>query len=123
MSTDSPASPATTLPDTSGDEDRAGLSSPCLDLDELSSSDEDTGTSLGLSDLAVTLLCGSDQVFSPVNSDQLPSDVDFPPEPVPRDKRQVVRRRDASPNVLLVDAPPEHRGGKPSAVGGKGCLG
>ena len=39
----SPESPATSLPDASGDEERAGLSSPCLDLDELSSSDEDTG--------------------------------------------------------------------------------
>ena len=32
--------------------------------------------------------------------------MDFPPEPVSRDKRQVVRRRDASPDVLLVDATP-----------------
>ena len=31
--------------------------------------------------------------------------MDFPPEPVSHDKRQVVRRRDASPDVLLVDAP------------------
>ena len=71
MSTDSPASPATSRLDTSGEEDRAGLSSPCLDLDGLSSSDDNTGTSVGLSDLSVTLLCGSDEVFSPVNSDQV----------------------------------------------------
>ena len=90
--------------DTSGDEDRAGSSSPCLDPDGLSSSDEDTGTSLGLSELAVTLLCGSDEVFSPVNSDQVPSDVDFPPEPVSCDKRQVVRRRNASRSVARVDS-------------------
>ena len=109
----SPESPATSLPDASGDEERAGLSSPCLDLDELSSSDEDTGTSLGLSDLAVTLLCDSDEVFSPVNSDQVPSDVDFPPEPVSCDKRQVVRRRAASPDVVLVDAPPGRRAANP----------
>ena len=75
----------------------------------MSSSDEDTGTSFGLSDLAVTLLCGSDKVFS----DKFPSDVDFPPEPVSRDERQVVRRREASPDVLLVDAPPERRAGDP----------
>ena len=103
MSSDSPASPATSRLDTSGEEDRAGLSSPCLDLDELSSSDDDIDTSAGLSDL------------SPVNSDQVLSDVDFPPEPVAYDKRQVVRRRDASPDVLLVDAPPVRR---PGALGG-----
>ena len=59
----SPASPATSRLDTSGEEDRAGLSSPCLNLDGLSSSDDDTGASVGLSDLSVTLLCGSDEVF------------------------------------------------------------
>ena len=44
MSTDSPASPATRHLDTSGEEDRVGLASPCLDLDGLSSSDDDIGT-------------------------------------------------------------------------------
>ena len=78
MPTDSPGSPATSRPDTSGDEDKAGSSLPCLDLDELSSSDEDICTSLGLSDLVVTLFCGSDEVLSPVNSDHVPSDVNFP---------------------------------------------
>ena len=39
MSTNSPASPASSRLDTSGEEDRAGLSSPCLDLDGLSSSE------------------------------------------------------------------------------------
>ena len=39
--------------------------------------------------------------------------MDFPPEPVSRDKRQVVRRRDASPDVLLVDAPPARQAGDP----------
>ena len=107
MSTDSPASPAASRLDT------AGLASPCLDLDGLSSSDDDIGTSVGLSDPLVTLLCGSDEVFSPVNSDQVLLDVDFPPEPVSLDKQQVVRIRDASPNVLLVDAPPVHRTGDP----------
>ena len=65
MSSDSPAWPATSRLDTSGEEDRTGLSSPCLDLDELSSSDDDIDTSAGLSDLSVTLLCGSDEVFFP----------------------------------------------------------
>ena len=113
MSTDSPASPASSRLDTSGEEDRAGLSSPCLELDGLSSSDDDTGTSVGLGDLLVTLLCGSDEVFSPVNSDQVLSDVDFPPEPVLHDKRQVVRRHDASPDILVVEAPPARRPGDP----------
>ena len=48
-----------------------------------------------------------------MNSDQVPSDLDFPPEPVSRDKRQVVRRRAASPDVVLVDAPPGHQAGNP----------
>ena len=117
MLTDSPASPATSRLDTSGEEDRVGLASPCLDLDGLSSSNDDIGTLGGLRDLSVTLLSGSDvnsdQVLSDVNSDQVLSDVDFPLEPVSHDKRQVVRRRDASPDVLLVDAPPVRRPGDP----------
>ena len=67
------------------------MSSPCLNLDELSSSDDDKGGSVGLSDFSVTLLCDSDGVFTPVNSDQVLSDVDLPPESVSHDKRQVVR--------------------------------
>ena len=51
ISAASPASPATGRLDTSGEEDRAGLSSPCLNLDGLSSSDDDMGPSVGLSDL------------------------------------------------------------------------
>ena len=86
ISVASPVSPVTSHLDTSGEEDRAGLSSPCLNLDGLSSLDDDTGASVGLSDLSVTLLCGSDEVFSPVNLDQVLSDVDFPLEPVSRDK-------------------------------------
>ena len=70
---------ATSRRDTSGGEDRVRLSSPFLNLDELSSSDDDTGGSVGLSDLSVTLLCDSDEVFTPVNSDQVLSDVDLPP--------------------------------------------
>ena len=62
-STDSPASPATSCPRTIGEENRGELASLCLDLDGLSSSDDDVGTSVGLDDLSVTLLCGSDEVF------------------------------------------------------------
>ena len=80
------------------------VSSPCLNLDELSSSDEDTEESVGLSDLSITLLCDSDEVLTPVNSDQVLSDVDLLIESVSRDKRQVIRIRDASPDVQIVDA-------------------
>ena len=113
MSTNSSASPAASCLDTSGEMDREGLGSPCFDLDGLSSSDDDIGTLGGLSDISVTLLRDDDEVFSPVNSDQVPSDVDFPPEPGSHDKRQVVRRCDASPDVLPVAAPPVRRTGDP----------
>ena len=89
----------------------------------MSLSDDDTGASVGLSDLSVTLLCGSDEVFSPVNSDQVLSDVDFPPEPVSCDKRQVVRMRDVSPDVLWVDASLARRSGDPRRFVARGPSG
>ena len=98
VSTESPA-----LPDMSSVTDRRWSSSPCLNLDELSSSDDDTVGSVCLSDLSVTLLCGSVDGHSPVNSDQVLSDVDLPPETVSDDKRQVIRIRDVSPDVQIVD--------------------
>ena len=103
MSTDSPASPAASRLDTSGEEDRKGLGSPCLDLDGLSSSDDDIGTLGGLSDLSVTMLCDDNEV-SPVNSDQVLSDVDFPPEPGSYDKQtsaDVIPRRTSCWWMLL----------------------
>ena len=103
VSADSPASADASRVDTSGGEDRVMLSSPCLNLDELSSSDIDTGGSVGLSDLSVTLMCGSDDVFTPVNSDQVLSDVDLLAESVSHDKRQIIRIRDVSPDVQIVD--------------------
>ena len=113
MSTDSPASPPASRLDTSGEMDREWLRSPCFDLDGFSSSDDDIGTLGGLSDISVTLLRDDDEVFSHVNSDQVLSDVDFPPEPGSHDKRQVVRRCDASPDILPVAAPPVRRTGDP----------
>ena len=83
--------------------DRRRSSSPCLNLDELSSSDDDTVGSVCLSDLSVTLLCGSDDGHTPVNSDQVISDVDLPPETVSNDKRQIIQIRDVSPDVQIVD--------------------
>ena len=67
----------------------------------MSSSDDDTGGSVPRSDLSVTLLCGSDDDPTPVNSDQVLSDVDLPPESVSHDK--VIRIRDVSPDVQIVD--------------------
>ena len=58
-----------TSPDMSSVTDRRQLSSPCLNLDELSSSDDDTVGSVRLSDLSVTLLCGSDHGYTFVNLD------------------------------------------------------
>ena len=85
VSSDSPASPAACHLDISGQEDLrfskdpVPVSSSCLNLDELSSlSDDDTRGSVGLSDFSITLLCDSDEVFTPVNSDQVLSDIDLP---------------------------------------------
>ena len=97
-SAESPASPYT-----SSVENQRRSSSPCLNLDELSSSDDDTGGLVRLSDLSVTLLCGSDDDHTPVYSDQVLSDVDLPPESVSPDMRQVIRIRDVSPDVQIVD--------------------
>ena len=82
VSADLPASPTACRLDTSGEEDRVTLSSPCLNQDELSSSDDDTGESVSLSDLSITLLCDSYEVLTPVNSDQVLSDMDLPIESV-----------------------------------------
>ena len=84
VSSDSPASPAACRLDTSGEEDlrfpadQMLVLSPCLNLDELSSLDDDSSDSVGLSDLSITLLCDSEEVLTPVNSDQVLSNVDLP---------------------------------------------
>ena len=72
VSTESPASPGQ-----GGLTEPLRSSSPCLNLDALSS--DDTDGSVGISNLAVTLLCGSDDGHTPVNSDQVLSDEDLPP--------------------------------------------
>ena len=74
---------------------------PCINLDALSS--DDTEGSVGLSNLSVTLLCDSDDGHAPVNSDQVLSDDDLPPAAGSEDSRQVVRIRDVSPDVQIVD--------------------
>ena len=70
------------MSDTSSVADRRRSSSPCLNLDELSSLDDDTVDSVHLSDLSVTLLSGSDDGQTPVNSDQVLLDVDLLPETI-----------------------------------------
>ena len=108
VSSNSSASPAACRLDSSEQEDirfqrdQMPVSSPCLNLDEMSSLDDDTKESVGLSDLSITLLCDS-EVITPVDSDQVLSNVDLPLESVVNDKRQVIRIRDVSPDVLLVD--------------------
>ena len=99
IASDSPASPVTARLETSGEEesrcavDQMSVSSACLNLDLLSSSSEDDSKdSAERSDLSITLFCDSDETGTPVNSDQVLSDGDFPEESVPKDKRQVVRR-------------------------------
>ena len=62
-----------------------------------------TRGSVCLSDLSVTLLCGSDYDHTPTNSDQVLSDMDLPPESVLSDQRQVIRIREVSPDVQIVD--------------------
>ena len=80
ISAESPASP-----DTSSVVDRRRSSSACLNLDELRSSDDGSVGLVRLSDLLVTLLCGSDDDHTPVNSDQVLSDVDLPSLTIIRD--------------------------------------
>ena len=95
VTTDSPASPdlgcSTGL-----------LRSPSLhlNLDALSSADAEE--SVG-SDISVTLLCGLDGGHTPVNSDQVLSDEDLPAAAGSGDRRQVIRIRDVSPDVQIVD--------------------
>ena len=75
--------------------------SPCLNLDALSS--DDAEESVGLSDISVTLLCGSDDGHTPVNSDQVLSDEDLSAAAGSGDRRQVIRICDVSPDVQIVD--------------------
>ena len=96
VTTDSLASPD---PGCSSDLTRSP--SPCLNLDVLSSDDADE--SVGLSDILVTLLCGSDDGHTPVNSDQVLSGEDLPVSAGSRYRRQVIRIRDVSPDVQIVD--------------------
>ena len=92
---------STESPVTGGFTEPLRSSSPCLNLDALSS--DDTEGSVGISNLAVILFCSSDDGHTPVNSDQVLSDEDFPPEAVSDDQRQVIQILDISPDVQIVD--------------------
>ena len=93
---DSPASPAPVR--------LTGLlrsPSPCLNLDALSSDADDE--SAGPGDISVTPICVSDDCHTHVNTDQVLSDEDLPAAAGARDRRQVIRIRDVSPDVKIVD--------------------
>ena len=94
--TDSPASPAPVR--------LTGLirsPSPCLNLDALSS-DEDDETA-GPGDISAAPICVLDDCLTPVNTDQVLSDEDLPAAAGGEDRRQVIRIRDVSPDVQIVD--------------------
>ena len=90
---------STESPDPGGLMEPLRSSSPCFNLDALSS---DEG-SVGISNIAVTLLCSSDDGHTPVNSDQVLSDEDLPPEAGSDERRQVIQIRDISLDVQIVD--------------------
>ena len=98
VSTESPASP---VPGCFTDLQRSP--SPCLNLHVDTLSSDDSEDSVGLSNIAVTLICSSDDVHTPVNSDHVLSDEDLPPAAGSEDSRQVIRIRDLSPDVQIVD--------------------
>ena len=52
-------------------------------------SSDDTEDSVELSNISVTLICGSDDGHTPVNSDQVLSDEDLPTAAGSDDRRQV----------------------------------
>ena len=104
VASESPASPAPAQIKPRGEEDsrcsmdQTSLSSVYLNLDALSSSsDEESQDVKKRNDLSVTLLCGSEEAGTRVNSDEVFSDEDFPAVFGVRDIRQVVRWRASPP--------------------------
>ena len=90
VSTDSPASL-----DTLCLTDLVMSPSPCLSLDALSS--DDAEESVKPRDISVTLPCSSEDGHTPVNSEQVLSDVDLPTAAGSSVRRQVFRTHDRSP--------------------------
>ena len=94
--TDSPASPAPVR--------STGLlrsPSPCLNLDALSSDEHDE--SAGPNKISTAPICVSDDCHTPVNTDLVLSDEAFPAAVNAGDLRQVIRIRDVSPDVQIVN--------------------
>ena len=111
VSSDSPASPASTQLEPCGEEvsrcsmDQPSVSSIFLNLDALSSSSEGASQDLTKhSDLLETLTCSSEEAGTRVNSDEVFSDEDFPAVFGARDIRQVVRRCASPPGGQTIGA-------------------
>ena len=120
VASDSPASPAPTQLDPSGEEnsccsmDQTSVSSTYLNLDALSSSSEEESQDVAKrSDLSVTLLCSSEEAGTSVNYDEVFSD--FPAVFRARDIRQVVRRRASPPGGQTIGAAQDDRQHEPPA--------
>ena len=94
--TDSPASPAPVR--STG---LLGSPSTCLNLDALSSGEDDESAEPG--DISAAPICVSDDCLTPVNTNQVLSDEDLPAAAGAEDRRQVIRIRDVSPDVPIVD--------------------
>ena len=123
VASDSPASPAPTQLDPSGEEnsrcsmDQTSVSSTYLNLDALSSSSEEELQDVAIrSDLSVTLLCSSEEAGMRVNSDEVFSDEDFPAVFGARDIRQAVRRRASPPGGQTIGAAQDDRQHEPPAA-------
>ena len=93
--------PQVHIPDPVCSTDLLRSPSPCLNIDALSS--DDTEDSVKLRNISVTLICGSDDGHTPVYSDQVLSDEDLPAAAGSDDRKQVIRIRDVSPDVQIVD--------------------
>ena len=79
--------------------DQTSVSSVYLNLDALtSSSNEESQDVKKCEDLAVTIVCKSEEVVTRVNSKEVLSDEDLPAVFGARDIRQVIRRRDMPPD-------------------------
>ena len=103
VTTDSPASPDPVC--------STGLirsPSPYMNLDALSSDESDEAAGLG--DVSAAPICISDDCSTPVNPEEVLSDVDLPVATCAGEWRQVIRIRDVPPDVQIVDLTPVARG-------------
>ena len=99
VKSESPESPALSQIEPHGGEDsccsmdQISIPSVYLNLDALSSSSEEESLNVKkCEDFAVTVVCGSEEAGTRVNSEEVLSDEDFPAVFGARDIRQVVRR-------------------------------